>query len=99
MTIAAPRLVVLGLVAGIGVATMLPLSGSGVGQTAPMRVTTDTAEYCHQLDDRLAHALSTTSKPPSPEVEELASDGRRMCSQGEIRAGILRLRQALRMQQ
>ena len=99
MTLPARRLGVLVFVAAIGLAASLPFSGSGVGQTAPMRVTTDTAEYCRQLDDRLSRTLSATSRRPSPEVEELANDGRRMCDQGEIRAGILRLRQALRLQQ
>jgi hypothetical protein len=56
--------------------------------TAP--ITTDTAEYCVDLQHMVQQRGSRL-----PEVRKLFNEGRRMCDHGEIRAGITRLRQAL----
>ena len=90
-----------------------PLAGPappspGVG--APIRVTTDTPEYCEQLSQRVMHAehllraiapASSSVQPPAiarldrrSEVEELAAEGHDMCATGLIRGGLLRLRRA-----
>jgi hypothetical protein len=94
MSAAGRTLGAVGLLAGIGLASMLSLSASGAGESAPIRVTTDTAEYCRELGDLVARTLGSTSAPPSPDVEELSGEGRRMCEKGEVRGGILRLRRA-----
>ena len=64
----------------------------------PMRVTTDTAEYCAQLAERVARAQ--LARPPTAPrdrralVEELAAEGEQMCAAGRIRGGLMRLRRA-----
>jgi hypothetical protein len=96
MTEARRPLQVAGLLAAMALASVLLFSGSGgADQSAPMRITTDTPEYCRQLDDRLARMLSATSMSSTEDVQQLSTDGKRMCNQGEVRGGILRLRQAL----
>jgi hypothetical protein len=68
------------------------LAGDVRAQERPVIVLTDTMEYCEQLQHRLlAH-------PPWPlEVTKLYNEGRMLCDHGEVRGGINRLRQALRM--
>jgi hypothetical protein len=63
---------------------------------APMRVTTDTPEYCEHLADRVAQAEHAKPQTP-PLVEELAEEGHHMCAAGLIRGGLVRLRRALMM--
>jgi hypothetical protein len=78
---------------------MLLFSGSGAGQPAPFVLTTDTPEYCRHLGDLLSRTLRATPAPPPPDAVDLSSDGRRMCDEGKIRGGILRLRRALVLMQ
>jgi hypothetical protein len=59
----------------------------------PTRVLTDTPEYCAQLAGEAAQ--ETQAKPPAPDLVVLITEGQRMCQQGQIRGGILRLRRAL----
>jgi hypothetical protein len=61
---------------------------------APMRVTTDTTEYCDTLASRVAQAEQAKPRTP-PQVEELAEEGHHMCAAGLIRGGLVRLRRAL----
>lgn len=67
---------------------------------APMRVTTDTAEYCEQLSQRVHRAERPAAAAPAgkperrAEVEELVAEGHEMCATGLIRGGLLRLRRA-----
>jgi len=63
-------------------------------QQAPMEVTTDTPEYCHQLADRV-HTLEVASGKPPREVSDLSVEGQKMCDHGQTRGGIMRLRQAI----
>lgn len=63
---------------------------------APMRVTTDTPEYCDRLADRVAQVEHDRPQTP-PQVEELAAEGHHMCAAGLIRGGLVRLRRALMM--
>ena len=65
-------------------------------QPGPLRVTTDTVEYCGHLAGRIAVAQRTTTTA-NPEAESLAAQGRHMCEIGRIRGGIARLRRALLM--
>lgn len=64
------------------------------GATGPMRVTTDTPEYCVELSERVTHAERTPAPQHSPEVDQLAAEGQHMCAIGLIRGGLLRLRRA-----
>ena len=59
-----------------------------------MQVTTDTPEYCLQLAAEVAEARRAAPATP-PRVGLLAQEGERMCGNGMVRGGILRLRRAL----
>ena len=75
------------------------LAGSAVAQPvssqAPMEVTTDTPAYCRYLADRLHILVQAAHVPPSHEVADLSTEGQRMCTVGQTRPGIMRLRLAL----
>lgn len=60
----------------------------------PPRLLSDTMEYCQDLLANLAKLRSEQLKLP-PEADMLASEGQHMCEQGNYRAGINRLRNAL----
>jgi hypothetical protein len=64
-------------------------------QTNPMEITTDTPEYCHELMKRMSELLKLARAPVPHEVDDLTSEGRRMCDHGHTRGGIMRLRSAL----
>jgi hypothetical protein len=57
----------------------------------PARMTTEGAEYCQALTVRFS-ALPTTTELS----RKLAEEGRRLCAMGQYRAGIARLRRAIR---
>ena len=82
------------------------LAWSGLGVTAfaqpvetdiPVtRVTSDSPEFCAQLADMLRQDVRTHQPAPVPdEVRVLGREGRKMCREGHIRPGILRIRRAL----
>lgn len=57
---------------------------------APMEVTTDTGTYCSSLWEQIrAHGDLPR------EVRDLQAEGRELCSAGQVRGGINRLRRAL----
>jgi len=58
----------------------------------PVRVTTDSAEYCGILSERLALAPLAEAEP----ARSLAAEGRRLCQDGHVRTGVAKLRRALR---
>ncbi|MBS7810086.1 hypothetical protein [Roseococcus pinisoli] len=58
----------------------------------PLRVTTDGAEYCQTLVLRLAASPNATAELP----RFLGEEGRHLCANGRYRAGIAKLRRALR---
>lgn len=64
------------------------------GQSPP-RLTSDTPEYCQQLHERVSQLIRIADAPPPREVAFLSSEGQRLCEQGHIRGGVLRLRKAL----
>jgi hypothetical protein len=68
------------------------LSVHARAQQAPVVVLTDTVEYCDQLQHRLLDHPGWTT-----DVKRLFAEGRQMCDHGDIRLGINRLRQALRI--
>jgi hypothetical protein len=59
----------------------------------PMRVMSDTPEFCSLLVSRFAHVRATRESMP-PDSLTLADEGERMCAMGHIRAGIVRMRMA-----
>jgi hypothetical protein len=61
----------------------------------PMQITTDTPAYCRQLLDRVSELVQAASEPPPGDVTSLAAEGEKMCAEGEVRGGILRLRRAV----
>ncbi len=66
--------------------------GTVRAQEMPVSVTTDTWEYCSQLQMRIKQ------QPEHPAaVKQLVQEGRRRCDHGDVRGGISRLRQALVM--
>ena len=67
------------------------------GQATAERLTTDTAEYCAHLVDRLRQVEHDRGHAASPEVVALSDEGQLMCDHGETRRGILRLRRAMRL--
>jgi hypothetical protein len=91
--------------AAFGIATALLSAGPVVGQSGPENtpsrtaqpesVTTDTPEYCLHLRDLLSGQLQALRRQPSTDVIYLSREGQLMCDQGQVRAGILRLRRAL----
>lgn len=60
-----------------------------------LRVTTGSAEYCEELSTRLAMVEARTGEAG----RQMAEDGRRLCRDGHVRAGIAKLRRALRAAQ
>jgi hypothetical protein len=70
---------------------------SPVAAQTPEAVTTDTADYCVQLQQRLTAEETAARNPPRREVTALAQQGHALCDEGQVRGGILRLRRALMM--
>ncbi len=65
-------------------------------ETPATRVTSDSPEFCAQLADMLRQDVRTHQLEPVPdEVRMLGREGRKMCREGHIRPGILRIRRAL----
>jgi hypothetical protein len=60
----------------------------------PLRVMTESAEYCGYLAREVAHAWAAAVSP-SPDADMLRMEGERMCGRGHVRGGIARLRRAL----
>jgi hypothetical protein len=69
----------------------------GAGQPPPqppMRVMTDTPEYCLKLLHVLDR-MQAASHNPSPDIAVLRDEGKMMCAQGLVKGGVMRLRSAL----
>ncbi len=69
-----------------------PLMAEATLADSPIRVTTDTAEYCGHLAAR----LSSQPAAARASVQSLADEGIRLCGTGHPRTGIAKLRRALR---
>lgn len=73
----------------------LPARAEGV-----LRVTTESFEYCEYLSLRLAGVEARGGDGPAGEASRsMAEEGRRLCQSGHVRAGIAKLRRALRAAQ
>ncbi|MDB5414749.1 MAG: hypothetical protein JWR10_3084 [Rubritepida sp.] len=76
----------------------LPVATFGVlpiQSDRPLRMTTESAEYCEVLSVRLAETPHASAELP----RLLADEGRRLCAIGHYRTGIAKLRRALRAAQ
>ena len=69
-------------------------STQSTAQLETPRITTDSREYCDVLGGRVAVMHRLIASPP-PEAITLASEGERLCAQGQYRSGVARLRRAL----
>lgn len=79
-----------------GILLMIAAVSHGVGaEPSPVRVTTDTLEYCGALAQRL-QSLPTAREEPAL---TLGADGQRLCASGHVRTGVAKLRRALRAAQ
>jgi hypothetical protein len=77
---------------GIGLSGALPdMVGGPLGGTATP-ITTDTLDYCNRLAQELAEAVEAPDA-----TRQLWTEGTRLCREGHIRGGILRLRRAMVM--
>ncbi|TCH98894.1 hypothetical protein EJV46_10075 [Roseococcus sp. SYP-B2431] len=77
---------------------VLPVSAIAVlpiQSDRPLRMTTESAEYCRTLAARLAETPQATAELP----RGLGEEGRHLCSIGHYRSGIARLRRAIRAAQ
>jgi hypothetical protein len=88
-----------GLMVALGVLPAIPAGPVAAQvvtiQSDPMEVTTDTAEYCVHLLDRISELARLSGMPVPREVTDLTTEGQRMCEHGQTRGGIVRLRSAL----
>lgn len=91
------RRVVAGLPAWFGLAMAADPQPTQT-DASPDRVTSDSPEFCARLADQLRHAVHERRPAPVPqEVRALGQEGNKMCEEGHLRPGILRLRRALLM--
>ncbi len=64
----------------------------------PARITSDSPAFCAQLATQIRQEASTHQPEPVPaEVWSLRQEGTKMCGEGHLRPGILRLRRALQI--
>ena len=83
------------LVASVALATHARGQSSST-ELPPARITSDTPEFCSRLAERLRQKIRAIRPEPVPdEVVLLEQEGLRMCHEGHVRPGILRIRQAL----
>lgn len=80
------------LLLGVGVAR------ANDHQNVP-KVTSHTIAYCEWLSDRVDAMMYAGQLPPTSHITDLADEGRRMCLAGQVRGGLIRLRQALMLLQ
>jgi hypothetical protein len=76
-----------------GATAWCPLAWAGA-QSEPVNVITNTRAYCNELSAR-AGELRRHIDAPSEEALLIAAEGDRLCAQGQIRPGIMRLRRAI----
>ena len=98
------RRVVAGLPAWFGVALVAhaqpiePELPPAQADAPPARVTSDSPEFCAQLAGEVRDEERARQPAPVPEeVRMLGQEGSRMCSEGHLRPGIMRLRRALQI--
>lgn len=73
----------------------LSLPSLAGAQPAPMQLLTDTPHYCAELLTEVEATERTLLEPAPPAVARLAFEGQQLCSLGEVRGGVIRLRRAM----
>lgn len=76
----------------LALALLLVVPALADGGDPVPRVTTDSREYCVELARRLAGLPASQGEP----VRSMAEEGRRLCEAGYPRAGVAKLRRAIR---
>jgi hypothetical protein len=71
------------------------LTMPALAQMADPIVTSDTAEYCGVLMNKISGLSHAAAMPVPIEAAMLSEEGERMCDRGQTRGGIMRLRRAL----
>ena len=85
-----------GLVCLASIGLMLLVTFWGGAELPPVQITSDTPAYCSQLLQRVGQLTHVASGAPRQEAANLAGEGK-LCRQGKVRAGILRLRRAVKL--
>ncbi len=67
-------------------------AGAAAAMDGPVRVTTESRDYCRELATRLGGYPGAQDEP----ARSLAEEGERLCKDGHVRTGIAKLRRALR---
>ncbi len=73
------------------------LTCATAGAQQPERLTTDTADYCTQLERRVAVERTAVTGASAIDVARLSDIGHKLCDEGKIRFGLAHLRTALRI--
>ncbi|MCC6716444.1 MAG: hypothetical protein IT555_01035 [Acetobacteraceae bacterium] len=94
MLLAATAALVLGVRAGAAQSAAPSAADRGGPQSEPLRIITYTREHCGELSRR-ADELMQRRPRVTPESVELRDEGKRLCAEGQIRPGIIRLRRAI----
>jgi hypothetical protein len=82
--------------ATLGLVLAVLIFGGKSSSPAPI-ITTDTQAYCQRLGQRVTELAPVAVGPGRQQAVSLAGEGRSLCARGEIRGGILRLRQAMKL--
>ncbi len=86
-----------GLVCLASIGLMLLVTFWGGTELPPIQITSDTPAYCSQLLQRVGQLTHVASGTPPQAAANLAGEGGKLCRQGKVRAGILRLRRAVKL--
>ena len=65
--------------------------------TGGLYTTTDSPDYCRQLQGQVHDQLRDNKDATGPEAQHLSQEGERLCANGQTRSGIQHLRNAYRM--
>ena len=71
-----------------------PVPPSATAEGA-LRITSDTLAYCQHLRAQVNALMRREGGVASAEVMRLRATGQRLCAEGEVRGGVLRLRGAV----
>ncbi len=82
------------------VSGLLVLPAGAEGPATPVnggvpKVTSHSVEYCNMLATRINALVFEARMAPPSNVIELSDEGQRMCANGQVRGGVMRLRKAL----
>lgn len=72
----------------------VPSSVQASADTGYLRTTTDSPEYCKQLQGQVDHLMRGAKTTTNDKARTLTEEGERLCQRGQTRSGIQYLRQA-----